>query len=67
MCWQMFYTTVVPGNVCAATIFTSDKSIMLQDTLLFAAPGNLPVALIAALFGLIVGSFLNVVIHRVPK
>lgn len=67
MCWQMFYTTVVPGNVCAATIFTSDKSTMLQDTLLFAAPGNLPVALIAALFGLIVGSFLNVVIHRVPK
>lgn len=40
---------------------------MLQDTLLFAAPGNLPVALAAALFGLIVGSFLNVVIHRVPK
>ena len=40
---------------------------MLQDTLLFAAPGNLPVALVAALFGLIVGSFLNVVIHRVPK
>lgn len=39
---------------------------MLQDTLLFAAPGNLPVALVAALFGLIVGSFLNVVIHRVP-
>ncbi|WP_426089150.1 prepilin peptidase [Janthinobacterium sp. PSPC1-1] len=40
---------------------------MLQDTLLFAAPGNLPIALVAALFGLIVGSFLNVVIHRVPK
>ena len=40
---------------------------MLQDTLLFAAPGNLPVALVAALFGLIVGSFLNVVIHRMPK
>ena len=40
---------------------------MLQDTLLFAAPGNLPVSLVAALFGLIVGSFLNVVIHRVPK
>lgn len=40
---------------------------MLQDTLLFAAPGNFPVALAAALFGLIVGSFLNVVIHRMPK
>ncbi|PMQ15330.1 A24 family peptidase [Janthinobacterium sp. AD80] len=40
---------------------------MLQDTLLFAAPGNLPVALVAALFGLIVGSFLNVVIHRLPN
>ena len=40
---------------------------MLQDILLFAAPGNLPVALVAALFGLIVGSFLNVVIHRMPK
>ena len=39
----------------------------MQDTLLFAAPGNLPVALVAALFGLIVGSFLNVVIHRLPK
>jgi len=48
-------------------IITSDPSTMLQDTLLFAAPGNLPVALVAALFGLIVGSFLNVVIHRVPK
>ena len=40
---------------------------MLQDTMLFAAPGNLPVALVAALFGLIVGSFLNVVIHRLPN
>lgn len=40
---------------------------MLQDTLLFAAPGNLPVALVGALFGLIVGSFLNVVIHRLPN
>ena len=40
---------------------------MLQDTLLFAAPGNLPVALVAALYGLIVGSFLNVVIHRLPN
>ena len=40
---------------------------MLQDTLLFATPGNLFVTLVAALFGLIVGSFLNVVIHRIPK
>ncbi|OYO32302.1 A24 family peptidase [Janthinobacterium sp. PC23-8] len=40
---------------------------MPQDTLLFAAPGNLFVTLVAALFGLIVGSFLNVVIHRMPK
>ena len=64
---RMFYTAAVPGNVCAATLITSDKSTMLQDTLLFAAPGNLPVALVAALFGLIVGSFLNVVIHRMPK
>ncbi|OBV39168.1 prepilin peptidase [Janthinobacterium psychrotolerans] len=40
---------------------------MPQDTLLFAAPGNLFVTLVAALFGLIVGSFLNVVIHRIPK
>src|SRR5471030_3105978 len=40
---------------------------MLQDTLLFAAPGNLFATLVAALFGLIVGSFLNVVIYRIPK
>ena len=39
----------------------------MQDTLLFAAPGTLFVTLVAALFGLIVGSFLNVVIHRIPK
>jgi len=40
---------------------------MLSDTLLFAAPGNLFATLVAALFGLIVGSFLNVVIYRIPK
>ncbi len=40
---------------------------MPQDTLLFASPGNLFVTLVAALFGLMVGSFLNVVIHRIPK
>jgi leader peptidase (prepilin peptidase)/N-methyltransferase len=37
-----------------------------MEFLLFAAPGTLPVALVAALFGLMVGSFLNVVIHRLP-
>lgn len=37
------------------------------DTILFAAPGSLPGAALAALFGLLIGSFLNVVIHRVPK
>lgn len=40
---------------------------MLQDPLLFAAPGSFFVSLLAALFGLMVGSFLNVVIYRVPK
>jgi leader peptidase (prepilin peptidase)/N-methyltransferase len=40
---------------------------MLEDTLLFAAPANVVVSLIAALFGLMIGSFLNVVIYRMPK
>jgi leader peptidase (prepilin peptidase)/N-methyltransferase len=40
---------------------------MLQDMLLFAPPGSLLVTLVACLFGLLVGSFLNVVIYRVPK
>ena len=40
---------------------------MLQNSLLFAAPADLAVSLIAGLFGLLFGSFLNVVIHRVPK
>ena len=40
---------------------------MLQDTLLFAAPANMLVSLVAGLFGLLFGSFLNVVIYRVPK
>ena len=39
---------------------------MLPETLLFAAPGSLGLALIAGLFGLLIGSFLNVVIHRLP-
>jgi leader peptidase (prepilin peptidase) / N-methyltransferase len=40
---------------------------MLQDTLLFAAPANLLVSLVAGLLGLLIGSFLNVVIYRLPK
>ena len=40
---------------------------MLPETLLFAAPGSLGPALAAALFGLLIGSFLNVVIYRLPK
>ncbi|MGZ3184463.1 MAG: prepilin peptidase [Telluria sp.] len=38
-----------------------------MESLFFAPPGFLPAALAAGLFGLIVGSFLNVVIHRLPK
>ncbi|UOD27351.1 prepilin peptidase [Massilia violaceinigra] len=40
---------------------------MLPETLLFAASGSLGPALAAGLFGLLVGSFLNVVIYRLPK
>ena len=40
---------------------------MPQSSLLFAAPGDLPVSLIAGLFGLLFGSFLNVLIYRLPK
>jgi leader peptidase (prepilin peptidase)/N-methyltransferase len=39
----------------------------MQDYILFAAPGNTLSAAIAGLFGLLIGSFLNVVIHRLPK
>jgi leader peptidase (prepilin peptidase)/N-methyltransferase len=39
---------------------------MPLDTLLFAAPATLGVTVIAALLGLLVGSFLNVVVHRLP-
>lgn len=39
----------------------------MLDLLLFAPPGSTLPALIAAVFGLLVGSFLNVVIHRLPK
>ena len=40
---------------------------MLPETLLFAAPGSLGATLAAGLFGLLIGSFLNVVIYRMPK
>jgi leader peptidase (prepilin peptidase)/N-methyltransferase len=36
------------------------------DTFLFAAPATLAATLVAALFGLLVGSFLNVVVYRLP-
>lgn len=38
----------------------------MLDLLLFAGPGSLLPAAIAAIFGLLIGSFLNVVIHRMP-
>jgi leader peptidase (prepilin peptidase)/N-methyltransferase len=40
---------------------------MLEQLFLFSPPATLPAAIIAAIFGLLVGSFLNVVIYRVPK
>jgi leader peptidase (prepilin peptidase)/N-methyltransferase len=40
---------------------------MLPETLLFAPAGSVGAALAAALFGLLIGSFLNVVIYRIPK
>lgn len=40
---------------------------MPLDSLLFAAPASLAPTLAAALFGLLIGSFLNVVIYRIPK
>jgi leader peptidase (prepilin peptidase)/N-methyltransferase len=39
----------------------------MLDYLLFVAPGNLLPAATAGLFGLLIGSFLNVVIHRLPR
>lgn len=38
-----------------------------MENILFAAPTSLVPTLVAALFGLLIGSFLNVVIHRIPK
>ncbi|RZA34729.1 MAG: prepilin peptidase [Lysobacteraceae bacterium] len=40
---------------------------MPLESFLFAPPATLSATLVAALFGLLVGSFLNVVIHRIPK
>jgi len=37
------------------------------ETLLFAAPASLGPTIVAGIFGLLIGSFLNVVIHRLPK
>ena len=37
------------------------------DLLLFLPPGNLAPAIVAGALGLLVGSFLNVVIYRIPK
>jgi leader peptidase (prepilin peptidase)/N-methyltransferase len=39
---------------------------MPPETLLFAAPASLIPAIAAAIFGLLIGSFLNVVVHRLP-
>lgn len=38
----------------------------MLDALLFAPPGNMLSASVAGIFGLLIGSFLNVVIHRMP-
>lgn len=39
----------------------------MWDALLFAAPANFASATVAGILGLLVGSFLNVVIHRLPR
>jgi leader peptidase (prepilin peptidase)/N-methyltransferase len=38
----------------------------MQELLLFAPPATLIAAVAAGIFGLLIGSFLNVVIHRLP-
>jgi leader peptidase (prepilin peptidase) / N-methyltransferase len=55
--------TISPGHQMndAATLGA------LNGTLLFAGPGNLLPAIVAGILGLLIGSFLNVVIHRMPK
>ena len=40
---------------------------MLSQTLLFAPAGDLLATAVACIFGLLIGSFLNVVIYRMPK
>ena len=42
-------------------------STMLPESLLFAPAGSVAATLAAALLGLLIGSFLNVVIYRIPK
>jgi leader peptidase (prepilin peptidase)/N-methyltransferase len=39
----------------------------MLELILFAAPGSMLATAVAAVFGLLIGSFLNVVIHRLPK
>jgi leader peptidase (prepilin peptidase)/N-methyltransferase len=39
----------------------------MLDYLFFAAPGNALCAAVACVFGLLIGSFLNVVIYRLPR
>ena len=39
----------------------------MQDVLLFAPPATMAAAVVAGILGLLIGSFLNVVIHRIPK
>jgi leader peptidase (prepilin peptidase)/N-methyltransferase len=48
-------------------LFNQESFSMPQELLLFSPPATLGAAIIAAIFGLLVGSFLNVVIYRVPK
>lgn len=43
------------------------SSSALYGMLFLAAPGTLLPAIVAGILGLLIGSFLNVVIHRVPK
>ena len=39
---------------------------MPPETFLFAAPATMTAAIVAAIFGLLIGSFLNVVVYRLP-
>jgi leader peptidase (prepilin peptidase)/N-methyltransferase len=51
----------------SSPLFVTIWSVMLPETLLFAAPASFGATLAAGLFGLLIGSFLNVVIYRIPK